>query len=290
MNIKLGQYKIFNEVAATLSFSNAAKNLFISQSAVSQAINSLEKELQTTLFIRQSKSIALTREGMILYQYINNALELITSGENQILNFRELKYGELVIGAGDTLSEHFLTKYLVEFHSLYPNVAIKVINKTSIEMIELIKSGQIDIGFINMPMDDETLTIKECFKIHDIFVSSKKDNNIYSNKAIADMPLILLETNSNSRNIVDQHFAKSGIMLQPKIELGAHELLLKLSEIGMGVACVIREFSQEYLKSNRLYEIKLENPLPERSIAYAYLKRRTLSAPAMKFIEIMEKI
>lgn len=289
MNIKLGQYKIFNEVAATLSFSNAAKNLFISQSAVSQAINSLEKELQTTLFIRQSKSIALTREGMILYQYINNALELITSGENQILNFRELKYGELVIGAGDTLSEHFLTKYLVEFHSLYPNVAIKVINKTSIEMIELIKSGQIDIGFINMPMDDETLTIKECFKIHDIFVSSNKDNNIYSNKAIADMPLILLETNSNSRNIVDQHFAKSGIMLQPKIELGAHELLLKLSEIGMGVACVIREFSQEYLKSNRLYEIKLENPLPERSIAYAYLKRRTLSAPAMKFIEIMEK-
>lgn len=286
MNIKLGQYKIFNEAASTLSFSLAAKNLFMTQSAVSQAINSLEKELDTTLFIRQAKSVTLTKEGLILHQHINNALELITSAENQIQNFKELKGGELVIGASDTISQYFLTPYLVLFHKQYPSVKIKVLNRTSLEMIELMKSGQIDLGFLNMPIVDDTLTIKECLKIHDIFVSANKDDKVYSNKEIAKMPLILIEKNTSSRQFIDKHFAKSGILLQTKIELGAHELLLKLAQVDLGISCVIKEFSMEYLSQGLIHEIKLEEPIPERSIAYAYLKRRTLSASATKFIEL----
>ncbi len=286
MNIKLGQYKIFNEAASTLSFSLAAKNLFMTQSAVSQAINSLEKELDTTLFIRQAKSVTLTKEGLILHQHINNALELITSAENQIQNFKELKGGELVIGASDTISQYFLTPYLVLFHKQYPSVKIKVLNRTSLEMIELMKSGQIDLGFLNMPIVDDTLTIKECLKIHDIFVSANKDDKVYSNKEIAKMPLILIEKNTSSRQFIDKHFARSGILLQTKIELGAHELLLKLAQVDLGISCVIKEFSMEYLSQGLIHEIKLEEPIPERSIAYAYLKRRTLSASATKFIEL----
>ena len=286
MNIKLGQYKIFNEAASTLSFSLAAKNLFMTQSAVSQAINSLEKELGTTLFIRQAKSITLTKEGLILHQHINNALGLITSAENQLQNFKELKDGELVIGASDKISQYFLTPYLVRFHKQYPNVKIQVLNRTSLEMIELMKSAQIDIAFLNMPITDDTLVIKECLKIHDIFVSANKDDKVYSYKEISQMPLILIEKNTSSRQFVDKHFAKSGILLQPKIELGAHELLLKLAQVNLGISCVIKEFSTEYLNQGLLHEIKLEEPLPERSIAYAYLKRRTLSASATKFIEL----
>lgn len=289
MNIKLGQYKIFNEAASTLSFSLAAKNLFMTQSAVSQAINSLEKELDTTLFIRQAKSVTLTKEGLILHQHINSALELITSAENQLLNFKELKDGELIIGASDTISQYFLTPYLVLFHKKYPNVIIKVLNRTSLEMIELMKSGQIDLGFLNMPITDESLTIKECLKVHDIFVSAKKDDKIYSDKEIAQMPLILIEKNTSSRQFVDKHFAKSGILLQPKIELGAHELLLKLAQVNLGISCVIKEFSTEYLSQGLVYEVNLDESLPERSIAYAYLKRRTLSASATKFIELFNR-
>ena len=106
MNIKLEQYKIFNEAASTLSFSLAARNLFISQSAVSQAIHTLEKELNTQLFIRQSKGVLLTKEGKLLAQKISAALALITSAENQIVNQHELTKGELTIGARDTLSEN----------------------------------------------------------------------------------------------------------------------------------------------------------------------------------------
>ena len=70
--IKLEQYKIFNEAASTLSFSQAAKNLYISQSAVSQTIHALEKELHTQLFIRKSKGVTLTKEGMLLHNNITD--------------------------------------------------------------------------------------------------------------------------------------------------------------------------------------------------------------------------
>ena len=111
MYIKLEQYKIFNEAATTLSFSTAARNLFISQSAVSQTISSIEKELQIQLFVRNSKGVTLTKEGKLLHQQIDQALALITGVENQLSNYHELKEGELIIGAGDTFSEYFLTVF-----------------------------------------------------------------------------------------------------------------------------------------------------------------------------------
>lgn len=191
MNIKLEQYKIFNEAASTLSFSLAARNLFISQSAVSQAIHALEKELNTQLFIRQSKGVILTKEGALLYQQISHALSLITSAENQIVNQHELTKGELTIGAGDTLSQNYIMPYLVKFNQLYPHVTIKMVNRTSLEIINLLKTGQIEIGFINMPLHDEAITIQECLQVHDIFVSKEKDNKIYNLHELSQESLIL---------------------------------------------------------------------------------------------------
>lgn len=287
INIKLEQYKIFNEAAATLSFSIAARNLFISQSAISQTISNMEKELQTQLFVRNSKGVSLTKEGKLLYQQINQALSLITEAENLLSNYRELKDGELRIGAGDTCSTYFLTDYIVKFKQLYPGVKIKVINRTSLEIRELLKSDQIDIGFVNLPIKDDSLIIKECFQVHDIFVSNTKDDTIYSFEQLIKQPLILLETSSNTRNYLDNYFAKMGILLDPTIELGAHNLLLDFAKAGLGISCVIKEFSQDLLDSKAVYEIKTAQPLPKRSIGYAYLKRRSQSIATNKFIELI---
>jgi len=288
MNIKLEQYKIFNEAASTLSFSTAARNLYISQSAISQAIHSLEKELNTQLFIRQSKGVILTKEGEILYQYISQALSLITSVENQITHQHDLTSGELTIGAGDTVSENYVMPYLVKFHKLYPQVSIKMVNRTSLEIIDLLKTGQIEIGFINMPLNDEAITIKECIQVQDIFVSKEKDNHTYTLQEISQEPLVLLEKTTNSRHYVDHHFASHGILLKPMIELGSHDLLLDAAMNHLGKACVIKEFSQKQLDHQDIYEIKLANPLPKRSIGYAYHSRKTLTAASLKFIELIK--
>ncbi|MEG0239736.1 LysR family transcriptional regulator [Anaerorhabdus sp.] len=288
MNIKLEQYKIFNEAATTLSFSKAARNLFITQSAVSQAISILEKELQIQLFVRMRKGVTLTKEGELLYQSINQALNLITNAENQLSNLSDLKEGELVLAAGDSVSEFFLTPYLSKFHDLFPNVAIKVINRTSIEIYELLKNGQVDLGFVNLPIHDESLSYNECFVIHDIFVGKNPTDKVYTYKELSKLPLILLEESSNSRNYLNTQFAKNGIKLNPQMELGAHSLLLECVKERLGVACVIREFSSRYL-DKEVFELNVQPPLPNRSIGYAYLTRKSLSAPSIKFIELIKQ-
>lgn len=286
MNIKLEQYKIFNEAASTLSFSLAARNLFISQSAVSQAIHTLEKELNTQLFIRQSKGVVLTKEGEMLYTKISQALSLITSAENQIGHLHDLTKGELTIGAGDTLSENYIMPYLVKFNQLYPQVTIKMVNRTSLEIIDLLKNGQIEIGFVNMPLHDEAITIQECLQVHDIFVSKNPEEKVYSLQELSHESLILLERSSNSRQYVDYHFASQGLLLTSSIELGSHDLLLEAVKNNLGKACVIKEFSLEELNNQDIYEIKINPPIPKRSIGYAHLTRKTLTPAALKFIEL----
>lgn len=289
MNIKLEQYKIFNEAASTLSFSLAARNLYISQSAVSQTINALERELNTQLFIRQSKGVLLTNEGKLLHQKISEALSIITGVENQIVNQHELTEGELAIGAGDTLSQKYIMPYLVEFNKKYPHVTIKMVNRTSLEIIHLLKTGQIEIGFVNMPLADDAITLHECLQVHDIFVSKYPQSKLYTLQDISQESLILLEKSSNSRHYIDRHFANAGILLSPTIELGSHDLLLDAAKSNLGTACVIREFSLSELKNNEIFEIKMKNPIPSRSIGYAHLIRKTLTPASLKFIELLKK-
>ncbi|WP_249028586.1 LysR family transcriptional regulator [Tannockella kyphosi] len=287
MAIKLEQYKIFNEAAATLSFSIAAKNLFISQSAVSQTILNLEKELDTQLFIRQSNGVTLTNEGKLLQKQIENAMHIITNVENQLANIKTLTGGELRIGAGDTLSKYYVLKHLTLFHELYPAVTIKVLNRTSSETIALLKSGQIDLAFVNLPIQEEGVHIEPCFKVHDIFVSNKLINTPMSLKQLSKESLIMLETSSSSRRYIDTITSKQGILLSPSIELGSHDLLLDFTHAGLGIACVIEEFSKEAIQNKLVYPIPLEKPIASRSIGYAFLQRRTLPPACLKFIELL---
>jgi len=102
------------------------------------------------------------------------------------------------------------------------------------------------------------------------------------------LPLILLENKSNSRRYVDKAFVESGNILKASIELGAHELLLQLAKINLGVACVIKEFSNEYLEKGELFELKQKNPIQERAIGFCYSKNLPITPTMEKFITFLK--
>lgn len=291
MNIRLEQYKIFNAVSKSKSFSKAAQSLFMTQSAVSQAIKQLETSIDTVLFKRTSKGVELTQAGVILYKYTSSAFELLETGLIKIDSLKSLDYGELKIGASDTISAHYLLPLLETFHKLYPNIKIKIINRVTSETIELLKNGKIDIAFVNLPIQDDSLEIVKCMTVHDIFVAGNdfKDlkNKTFSREDIAKMPLILLESKSNSRKYIDKVFLESGQILNASIELGAHELLLQLAKINLGVSCVIKEFSEQYLANNFVFEVRQKNPIPVRGIAYCYSKNLHLSPSMQKLMSFL---
>ena len=292
MNFRIEQYRIFNVVAKSESFSKAAKELFMTQSAVSQAIKQLEISIDMTLFKRTSKGVELTEAGNILYKYTSSAMELLETGLLRVESLKALDDGELKIGASDTISTHFLLPRLEMFHKLYPNIKIKIINRVTSETIDLLKSGKIDIAFGNLPVEDESLEVIECMTVHDTFVAGndykKYMKKVFSREDISNLPLILLENKSNSRKYVDKVFLESGQVLTPSIELGAHELLLQLAKINLGVSCVVKEFSEEYIKNDSVFELNQKEPIPERAIGYFYSKKLPLTPSMKEFMKFLE--
>ena len=124
MDVNLELYKVFCEVAKSRNFTKAADKLFISQSAVSQAIMRLEEGIGCKLFNRNARGVQLTPEGDVLYSYAENAVSLIKNAQEKIANMKSLRDGEIKIGASDTVCSLFLLQFLDKFNSMYPEIHI----------------------------------------------------------------------------------------------------------------------------------------------------------------------
>lgn len=290
MKTKLDYYRFFYETAKFSSFSEAARRLYISQSAISQCIHQLESDLGVRLFSRTKRGVSLTKEGEILFQKIETAMLAIEQGENLVERLKHLESGALTIAAADTITSHFLLPYLEKFHSLYPQIRIEMANSYSSHMLKFVKDGKADLAFVNLPAEDDELNIVPCLNINDIFVcgSDYDMKNEYSYEEISSLPLILLEKNSSTRHFIDAVFAEKGIKLSPQIEIAAHELLIRFASIHLGVACVVEEFSDEALNSGEVKKLPLNPPLPPRSIGCAYMKHSPLSLAAEAFLRLVK--
>ena len=292
MDINYELYKVFYHVASTLSFSEASKQLFISQSAVSQSIKVLEKKLNQTLFIRSTKRVQLTPEGEILLKHIEPAMNLIKKGENQLLEDNTLNGGQLRIGASDTICRYFLVPFLNEFHKMYPNIHIKVTNRTSIECARLLDNGQVDFIITNYPNSglSNTQNIQVIHDFSDVFVANEtyfplKDRMI-TLKELQSYPILMLDRKSTTSEFLHSMFQKHQLDLVPEIELSSNDLLIDLAKIGLGIAFV-PDFCIPQQEEN-FFILNLEETLPKRELVVVHNETLPISQAARQFIELLE--
>ena len=288
MSVKLELYRVFKEVAEVGNITAAAQALYISQSAVSQSIKQLERDLQTRLFARNSRGVSLTAEGQMLYEYVRSAMGLLETGEEKLSQTRELQMGQLTIGASDTVTSQFLLPYLDSFHRQYPAIHIQIVSGRSHKVLGLLQSGKVDIAFASTPGEGSFETVP-CFATHSIFVASPEYpcdfSHIYTLSEIADFPLILLERKASSRLYLEKYFLQNGLRLNPEIELGARSLLVDLAAIGFGVAGVTEEFVRKDLESGRLRKLETSFEIPPRSVDMCILRGVPQTAAAQRFAD-----
>ena len=244
MDINYELYKVFYHVASSLSFSEASKQLFISQSAVSQSIKTLEKKIGQPLFIRSTKKVQLTPAGELLLQHIEPAMNLIRRGEEQIQNVNETRLGQLHISASDTICRYFLVPYIQRFHEVYPDVPIRITNATSKSCVDLLEQGKVDIIITNHPNSrmntsyiTQTLTL-----FQDVFIANPKHfpqtEQEMTLKEISTLPLLMLDKNSTTSEYLHQFFLENRLDLVPTFQLYSNDLLMDLARIGLGIAFI----------------------------------------------------
>ncbi|TBL67920.1 LysR family transcriptional regulator [Paenibacillus thalictri] len=288
MDVNLELYRVFYTISISGSFSKAAEKLYITQPAVSHAIKQLEEKLDVKLFFRTSKGVALTQEGEVLFQYIEQAFNFVKAAESKIGEMHNLESGEIRIGASDTLCRYYLLPYLETFHRDYPQIKLHVTNRTSPETIRLLQDGKIDFGLVNMPVD-APVQVRAGMQVHDIMIAGAKyadlNGRILAFEALASYPLILLEEGSTTRRYFDQYARDSGLQFTPEIELGSLDLLVQLAKIGLGLACVTREFVQDELTRGDVFEVQLQKPIPPRQIGLVTLRDMPLSVAARRMVQ-----
>ena len=291
MDINYELYKVFYHVAITLSFSEASKQLFISQSAVSQSIKVLEKKLNQKLFIRSTKRVQLTPEGEILFKHIEPAMNLIKQGENQLLEAHTLNGGQLRIGASDTICRYYLVPYLNKFHKQFPHVHIKVTNQTSIACASLLEHGQVDFIVVNYPNSalSSTHIPRVINEFHDVFVANRQyfplDGREVSLASLQKYPILMLDRKSTTSEFLHAMFQRSHLDLVPEIELSSNDLLIDLARIGLGIAFV-PDFCIP-TDDKDLFVVKLKEALPKRQMVVAYNERMPISQTAKQFMSML---
>lgn len=275
MEQHLSQYKIFYEVARTGNISKAAKELYISQPAISKAIGKLEESLNTTLFFRSSRGVQLTEEGEILYEYVRSAFDSLTRGEEELKRVHEFHIGHLRIGVSNTLCKYILLPYLKGFVEQCPHVQISIESQSSSQTLAMLDQSRIDLGLVAEPKSKKGLTFTPVLDIKDAFVTTPQylknlrlregeDVNVFQKGTI-----MLLDGKNMSRTYIDQYLSAHDIEPKQILEVTTMDLIIEFAKIGLGIGCVIRDFVQDELDANELVEIPLASPIPKRTIGFA---------------------
>lgn len=276
MDQNLAQYKIFYEVAKAGNISKAAKELYISQPAISKAISKLEDSLNVSLFTRSSRGVQLTSEGELLFKHTQAAFQALDQGEQELKRIKEFNIGHLRIGVSNTLCKYILLPYLKNFIEQYPHIKITIESQATAKTISMLEQHTLDVGLVAEPSVHSSLSFIPVMDIQDIFVSTRHYlNNLYLREGSgADLfscgNIMLLDQNNMTRHHVDEYMKDNHIEPKQILEVTTMDLLIEFAKIGLGVACVIKELVQKELDMGRLVEIPLEIPIHKRTIGFAF--------------------
>ncbi|MBE5840839.1 MAG: LysR family transcriptional regulator [Butyrivibrio sp.] len=287
-------YKVFYYVGKWGSITDAAKELNISQPAVSQSIHQLEKGLDCTLFQRTARGMKLTSEGNLLYRYVKRGYEQIDLGQQRLGQLLHLDAGEVRIGASDMTLRFFLLPYLEKFHELYPGIKVTVTNGPTPETLQYLSDDRIDFGVVSTPFENlqgfKTTPVSE---IEDTFVAGRKfiqyKNRMLDFADLKKVPMITLEGRTSTRDYMEAFLAKENVEIHPEFELATSDMIVQFALRNLGVGCVVKDFAKEYLDSGILFELRFNKMIPKRQMCVVTDESRPLPIAAANLLELINK-
>lgn len=255
----------FLTVAELGSFSDAAKQLSVTQSAVSQIIRGLEDELNLKLFIRNGRNIELSEEGQVL---IPMAREIITNNLRVEQTMRSLQHeviGDIRIGCTTSSGKYIIPRHVASFNRKYPKVSINVLVTSRKSMFNQIMAGDAHIGVSSKVIEHNYLEYASFYRDEIILIVPAGHHwanygTIYPDDLL-DQPMLLREESSGTRDTLFDALIKRDIspdMLKVAMVLGNSEAIEMAVEEGLGIAFVSRLSAARGLELGKIVEVKVE--------------------------------
>lgn len=285
-------YRVFLHAAETSNLTKAAQSLHMTQPSVSYAIKQLEEALGVGLFDRLSKGVRLTQEGQALYQHVRQAFEEFDSAERRMKKLKQFSEGRLRIGANGAIVKDFLLSSLDAFHARYPDIRIQLSQERTSRILERLKKGSLDLGFVHLPVSDEEINVLDshaspyCAVVGTAFADWSRQS--LRTEQLTELPLLMLSSGSSKRSFIEGWFRSQGVEVEADFELNSLDMLAEFAERGYGIAFLPRAFVASRIADGSLLELRTEIPLPDRHIGTAVQKHLSPSLAAGAFLEMLQ--
>lgn len=283
--------KAFLAVAKDGSFSKAAKNLYLTQPAISKQIQALEESFGARLFDRSGKTILLTEAGQILRDHANIAFQTLEDARETINQLRGLQRGHLRIGAASTIGTYMLPHPLGEMKLQFPGIEITLIITNKARVIQHVLNHDVELGFVGPPVEPVELKREEYLLDELVLIMSPTHRlagrEFVAVKDLAEEVFVLREHGSGTREIMEEELGRKKVSLKKSMELGSTEAIKQAVAANLGVSIVSKFAITLEILQGRLTTA----PLPElnlrRQLYLIQHKGRILSPAAQQYASLL---
>lgn len=282
--LSLNKLEIFMMVVQVGSFSKAADNLYMSQSAISQHISDLENHLGTTLFKRGSRGVTPTAQGDILYEYTQKILHLVAEAESAVTNVENLTEGQVSIGSTPGVSVYLLPEWIHSFRARYPQLTAALQTNITPTIIDGVLSHKLDIGFVEGEIDGRKNARLGQLVLEDVnlFVVIGRGHPCWNQTSIPienlnGQPFITRQVTSRTRIWMDSILEAHDIKPHIVAELDNPESIKRAVISGVGVT-ILPEYAIHYEVENEMLRALPLKDLPlQRSLKVVWDRGMTCS-------------
>lgn len=294
--LDLTNVRAFHETARSLSFSEAARILGLSQPAVSMRIQALETQLGASLFERGPQGTSLTSAGRAFAPVAEQLLRLAAQAQESVRADRRDLRGQLVIGCSSTAGKYVLPELVASYVRQYPNVDVSIPVCSRAEMVRGLLSGEYNIGVTSLRPDKAELKYSPFFTDHLSLVVPAAhpwaQGGPVPPQDLAGQRLICREPESACREIVQRGLAPHGVEMSDLLivmEVGSAEALAMAVERGIGMAFVSILAGLPRVALGRLALVEVEGVKLTNPIEWACSPTRAASPELSALLEIASK-
>ena len=292
--INLNQLRAFYQVAKCQNVSLAARQLFVSQPAVTAQVKLFEESCGLKLFKKKGRTLVLTDEGNALFNHAKRIFETEKKIEDTVAQMKELKKGNLKLGSARTYARYFIPFLLAGFRETYPHIKIHLDEGSSREMIQSLIQLKNEVVIIARADDNPHIAYIP-FSREELVLISAPGHRLANEDSLdfeqfSEEPIIMKDQGSGTRRLVDELYRQNDGKPNILMETGDAEIIKLLVQHGEGISFLVRESVAVELREKKLVTIPLSKDSIFLDVSIAYLMNQPHSPPAQAFLKSLENL
>jgi DNA-binding transcriptional LysR family regulator len=297
MNLK--QLEAFVHVAESRSFSKAARDLYLTQPTISAHVSSLEKELKTRLFVRNTKEVSLSDDGSDLYRIARQIVDLEKQIEARFV-YEEDARQSITIAASTIPAQYLLPEVLLRFNERYPGIQLKIMEIDSSGVVNQIVDHMAEIGFTGTVLEKKHCKYIPFFKDELVIITpnNEKFRSILNGRPndvswVLEEPIIMREEGSGTRREAEKQLRHAGVNpmdLNIVASIENQVTIKKSVSQGMGISLLSRLATTDEVEQGTLLAFPIPMSDDGRDINLVYNKNHQLSKVAERFIRVVKEV